>query len=397
MLLKKITNRLRGEVRVRVAAAYPERVLNLCASRQLALWDVEWVSSGEFVCTMSHGDWRRLRQAAGKLECTLTAEGHRGMPFFLRWLQSRRALAASMAVCALALLAGSFFIWEFEIEGNTAVSDREILRALEKNGVTLGTFGFSVDGDDLRNHVLLDLPELSWIAVNVTGCRARVQVRERQEPPEIVDRRVPSNIVARRDGLVLRIRTLAGERAVLPGTTVSEGQLLISGVEDTDTFGARMLAGLGSVTARTWYTLTMELPVEARYKVYEEEQTRYALVFGRHRVNFYGNSSIEGAGYDKIQERMPLRFLGVSLPVTVVRETRRPYTAETVRVSAEEARRQGETILTAYLHSLVDGYGTVSSTLCTVREKGGVFRVTLTAECVEEIGQSVPIYQAAGG
>jgi similar to stage IV sporulation protein len=89
--------------------------------------------------------------------------------------------------------------------------------------------------------------------------------------------------------------------------------------------------------------------------------------------------------------------LGVSLPVTVVRETRRPYTADAVRVSAEVARRQGEAILTAYLHSLVDGYGTVSSTLCTVREMGGVFRVTLTAECVEEIGQSVPIYQAAGG
>jgi len=217
MLLTKITNRLRGEVRIRVMSDFPERVLNLCAARQIALWDVTWVSSAEFVCTLSHSDWRRLRRAAEKLDCTLTAESRRGMPFFLRWIRGRRALAVSMTVCALGLLAGTFFIWEFEIEGNRTVSDREILRALEKNGVKLGTFGFSVDGDDLRNHVLLDLPELSWIAVNVTGCRAHVQVRERIEPPEIVDRREPSNIVARRDGLVLRIRTLAGERAVLPG------------------------------------------------------------------------------------------------------------------------------------------------------------------------------------
>ena len=30
-------------------------------------------------------------------------------------------------------------------------------------------------------------------------------------------------------------------------------------------------------------------------------------------------------------------------------------------------------------------------------ETDGVFRVTLTAECVEEIGRSVPIYQAEDG
>ena len=256
----------------------------------------------------------------------------------------------------------------------------------------MGTFGLSVDGDDLRNHVLLDLPQLSWIAVNVTGCRAHVQVRERVEAPDIVDRREPSNLVARRAGLVLEIRTLAGERMVLPGTTVEEGQLLISGVEDTDTFGARMLAGLGSVTARTWYTLTTEVPLTVQRKVYGEEKTRWALIFGTHRVNFYGNSSIAEGKYDKIQKRTPLRFLGVSLPVSTVREVWRSYIGETVTLTAAEARQKGEAILTEYLHTMVDAYGTVQSSLCTVREEGDVLRVTLTAECREEIGRQVPIY-----
>ena len=55
---------------------------------------------------------------------------------------------------------------------------------------------------------------------------------------------------------------------VLPGTSVEEGQLLISGVEDTDTVGARILAGRGSVTARTWYTLTTRMPLAAETKSY---------------------------------------------------------------------------------------------------------------------------------
>ena len=62
---------------------------------------------------------------------------------------------------------------------------------------------------------------------------------------------------------------------VLPGTSVEEGQLLISGVEDTDTVGARILAGRGTVTARTWYTLTARMPLTAETKVlYRAEKNR---------------------------------------------------------------------------------------------------------------------------
>ena len=57
--------------------------------------------------------------------------------------------------------------------------DEEILRALEQNGVGIGTFSFSLDPEGLRNRVLLEIPELSWLTVNVSGCRATVQVRER--------------------------------------------------------------------------------------------------------------------------------------------------------------------------------------------------------------------------
>ena len=118
-----------------MVSGFPERVLNLCASRRLALWDVCWITPTEFACALSWQDYRHLRRAAEKLDCTLTVEGRRGMPFFLRWLRGRRALSVSIAVCAVGLLLGSFFIWDFEIEGNVTVTDREILRALEANGI----------------------------------------------------------------------------------------------------------------------------------------------------------------------------------------------------------------------------------------------------------------------
>ena len=93
-----------------------------------------------------------------------------------------------------------------------------------------------------------------------------------------------------------------------------------------------------------------------------------------------------------MSRRTQLRFLGISLPVSAVEEVWQPYTVETVELPAEEARRKGEAILTEYLHTLVDRYGTVQSALCTAQERDGVLRVTLTAECREEIGRQVPVY-----
>lgn len=397
-MLKGIINRLRGQVHIRAESAFPERILNLCGARELAFWDVAWESPTAFTCRLSRRDFSRLRQAAKNLDCTLTVVGREGAPYFLFRFRRRQALLIGLLLCATALFLGSFFVWDFVVEGNETVPTEEILRSLEKNDVHLGSFGLSLNGESIRNHVLLDIPELSWITVNVSGCRAHVQVRERTPPPERLDRQTPSNLIARRAGLVLKVRALDGVAGVQPGTAVTEGQLLISGVEDTETVGARVLAGTGSVTARTWYTLTTAVPLEALEKRYTgREQVGLSLVFGTRRIKFFANSSIQGEKYDKIVKRVPLSLFGLRLPVTAVKETFRFYEAVPVRREAAEAEQTGEEILNAYLTSLVEPYGTVSSTLCASRQRGGVLTVTLSAECVEEIGVRVPIFTEEPG
>ena len=75
-----LVNRLRGQVRIRAECAFPERVLNLCSARNLAFWDLEWESATAFTCRVSRQDYRVLRQAAEKLDCTMTAGGGSLLP-----------------------------------------------------------------------------------------------------------------------------------------------------------------------------------------------------------------------------------------------------------------------------------------------------------------------------
>ena len=201
-MLKQAVNQLQGQARIRVESAFPERVLNLCGARNLAFWDLEWESPTTFTCCLSRRDWYVLQRAAKQLDCTLTVVEKEGVPFFVRRFRRRYAMVAGLLLCALGLFFGSFFIWDFTVEGNETVTREEILRSLQSYGIQLGSFGYDLDGEDIRNHVLLDIPELRWISVNVSGCRAYVQVRERIPAPELVDKREPLNIVARRSGLV---------------------------------------------------------------------------------------------------------------------------------------------------------------------------------------------------
>ena len=116
-----------------------------------------------------------------------------------------------------------------------------------------------------------------------------------------------------------------------------------------------------------------------------------SLVFGKHRVKIFSNSSIEGGEYDKITKRTPWSLLGVPLPVTWVTETFRFYETAPAALDPLTAERYGEQVLTQQLEAMVAPYGTVSSTLCASRQQGDVLTVTLTAECREEIAETVPI------
>ena len=391
-MLQRAVNFCKGHVRLRVESAFPERVVNLCAARQIPFWDLQWESPIAFTFVMTRSSWKKLRQSAQRLDMDVRVVQREGLPYFALRFRRRHALVVGLALCALLSFFGSFFIWDFKIEGNETVSEEEILRALDTCGVSLGTFGYSVRSDELRNHILLMVPELSYIAVNVSGCRAHVQVRERVEPPEDVDKRQPGNTVAVRDGLVTAIKPYDGQKQVLPGTMVQKGQMLIAGVVDNEQRGTRFLRGMGKVYARTWYDLRCQVSATAVEKAYTgEESTKIAICWGKKRLNFYSSSSIPSENCDKITTRTKLTLPGgIALPITIVRETYRWYEPVERERTAEEAQALAEPALRSYMLAGMEE-GTVSSESCTAVAWDGGYLVQLSAECEEQIGRFVPI------
>ncbi len=397
-MLGRSVDLLRGEVEVTVRAPFPERVLNLCAARGIRFWDLVWEDTQTFSVTLHRAKLSALRRASENVDgCTVSVKRRRGVPFALGRLRRRYVLAPGLLLCAALAFASSFFVWDFSVSGNETVSREEILRVLEKNGVGIGTFSYSVDGAQLRNRVLLEIPELSWIAVNVRGCRAYVQVAERVSAPQLASRE-PANIVASKSGLVTRVQPLDGRAMVRAGETVLPGQLLISGVVETQSvvspsIASRFLHARGSVYARTWYELSVHIPASESVKCYTEDaQHVISLVWGKNRSKIFGNdSSKSGMQCDRMSERRKLSLGFYVFPVTVVKDTLRPYAVETRSVSRQTAAARGEEMLKAYLSQQLGDEGYVVTSRCTSAKQGEYYIVTLCAECIEQIGTSVEI------
>jgi similar to stage IV sporulation protein len=247
----------------------------------------------------------------------------------------------------------------------------------------------------MRNHVLLELPDVSWLVVNVKGCTAHVQVVERQRPPQIVQEDEITNMVASRSGLVTRVEPLDGKAQVSMGSTVTEGQLLISGVVDSTRTGMRLVHGMGNVWARTWYDLSVLVPLqEVQHTAQEAKTTRIWLDFGKKQINLLAKGSMLGADCGKITHYGAVCLPGgFRLPITVVREQTVRYDACVTERREAEARAEGEATLLQLLESRMTEDGTVTSTRFSSARKGNYLLVTLRAECHEQIAQQVVLPQ----
>ena len=283
--MKRLMNFLRGTVTLTASGPFPERLLNLCAQEGVDFWGLSWTGEGEVRFTTRRRTMGLLRTLAERAGCVLSVEGSRGLPDFLLRFRTRYAFLAGMvlSLCAAAVL--SQFVLTIQVTGNEKVPTAVILTELRRLGVRPGVYGPGLDRPQLAQEALLELEELSFMAINLHGTRLEVIVREAVPSPARIDEKGYFDIVAEADGLITHLEPEQGEAAVREGDTVLAGEVLISG---TVSMEPPKYSGLpvryyqtharGRVWAKTWRTLEAAVPTAAQVKAYTgAERSVWAL------------------------------------------------------------------------------------------------------------------------
>ena len=300
-------------------------------------------------------------------------------------------LLGCLALTVLLLVWSGMFIWDIEIEGNETIPEGVLRQALAECGVDVGAFWPGFSQDQIRNSVILRVPGIRWMTVTVRGSHAKVIIRESRKHLPLVAEKEYVNIVAAKAGIVETVQALRGTALKESGQAALPGEVLIGGYATGRDGVQGPVRAIGTVTARTWYELTAQAPLEAAEKTdYGAKHTRWALIFGKRRINFYKDSSICPAGCDKIINVYTLGWKGVfTLPVTVERTvlTEVDLTAQAQTALREEMEAQ----LMELLEQSVGEDGEILSASFTASEGDGVMYVTLHAECREPIGRDQPL------
>lgn len=385
---------IRGFAVLRVTGAEPEQYLTELSNRHIPFRCPDPPRDYTLHVRVPARYRKRAAAAAAACGCEAVVTSLHGTVKLLTLLKKRWPAALLLTAALFALLESQARIWDITVEGNETIPTGVILQEAEACGVTIGTRWLDLSQDGFRNELILRLPGLRWATVTMQGSRAHVIVREKWFHDPLVNEDDPSRIVAVKAGLITEVRALHGTASTEKGRAVLPGETLVEGCT-TGRFGIQGAAwAAGTVRARTWYELAARAPSEIEVKTPTgEKTTRWSLILGKNRINFYLGSSICPEDCDKIIERYEADWEGVFLlPLALERTTVFGYVTE--RVPAEELREELEAQLTARLLGEIGEDGIVLSAVFTASETGGALTVTLRAECEEQIGALVPLTEA---
>ena len=180
----------------------------------------------------------------------------KGLPTLLGALRLRYpcVLALVFAVIVNFLLSG--IVWDIRISGNSAVPDYVIKEALADSGLSVGSVWSRLDRSMIEAEASAALTDIGWLNIHRRGTVAYVEVVERaQLPPKEEVNSAPCNIVAELDCVIEDIDVTSGTAVVSPGDVVRRGDVLISGVVESES-GVTFVAASGTVTGQVGGTVS---------------------------------------------------------------------------------------------------------------------------------------------
>lgn len=380
---------LQGYVRARLKGASPEWALERLTQARAAFLEPVREDDVTISLLLLKKDVPKAESAAQKAMCELETAEEFGLSKSLGGLFRRKAFCIALVLALAASFAIPKFVFFYEVTGNEAVPEEKILRAMKSLGVGFGTYGPDIKPQELKNKMLLLIPELQWFTVQQSGMRARIVVRERPERIPVEERRAPMDVVAAKNGVITSVYAYDGNCLCQPGQAVTKGQLLISAYTDLE-FTTRVCAARGEIYAGTLAQKTVVTPDTVTVKRPNGKTARsVSLLLGEKRRNIFTNGGNLTGRCDKITRTHMLTLPGgLEIPIGLSVTQCVYYDTETKPLSPETAKAQlQEQAETAVRQDMIAG--TILDITGELSRQNGIFEYTASIRCEEMIARMV--------
>lgn len=389
MKIENFFKYLSGYLSICADGPFTERLINICMHREMPIWDIKRCGSHRIAFKTTISAFKQIRTPARRTKSHVRIIKRHGLPFIIHRYRHRKFVLAGGLAVILALYYLSGHVVGITVFGNQRIPTEDITDNLKACGIRLGAKTEDIKPDIIRNKMMSNMDELAWIGINASGSRVYIEVVERLQKEEGVEKEGRAcNLVATRDGEIEAIEVREGQTIVKTGSGVRSGDVLVSGVVDNSVSGFSYVAARGEVYAKTRYVKIRSYPL-----VYTEMvptgavKKRITVSFMDFEIPLFINKSEPYSNFSYTQNKHMWKFpFDLLPPVYIEKEEYAEEIEEAKERTCEEALREGSLQLLNELKSeLEEGVEVKEEKVDYTLTEHGEVEITAELICRENI------------
>ncbi len=389
MLILRLWNYIRGYVIIKIEGLSLEKFINACVQKDIYLWEIKRINYTTLEAKVGIKGFRVVKRLSRKCGCRVSISRKNGYPFWAHKVKKRKMLLIGAFFSCILLMIASSFIYSVDVVGNERVSKEEIIAALEEIGLKAGANKYLVDIREIENRLLIELHELEWVGVELSGIYARVEVVEKVPVPERVEKDIPCDIVSVKNGVIEKVIARSGDAVVEKGDIVSKGDLLVTGVIQRDNIPNPLYVhSYGEVYAKTYYETTKSMTtVDVRQEKTGEVKKRYMLRIGSMELSIGGGEiPFENYVIEK-SVKSPFFWRNKDFPVEIIVETYFEANETHINLDIEELKKKLHSDSVAELMAEIPSEAEILNSTIDFYQVDDIIYGNMIIEVLEDIGE----------
>jgi similar to stage IV sporulation protein len=316
-----------GYVDFKFSKGFSQGFINGCFDEKINIKDLKPDGNELKGCCLAV-EYKKLHRIAHKNGGVVEITKKHGPIFSLLKIKNRWGLLVGALAFVLVVNVLSGFVWNIEIIGNDVISDDEVISFLENNGLSVGVYWDSVDKDVIENLMMASFDDCAWVHINEIGSTARVEINETVIKPELANDEGVANLVASKDGVIVKATVKNGWAVANVGDGVTQGDLLISGVYESESTKRNVFAhASGEYIARVEEPFELTVSRQQSNKVYGQEKEYKTFNFFGLKIPLY-IGKIKSNNCDILQNNEYVKINNKEIPIGITTKTVKPYTVE---------------------------------------------------------------------
>ena len=170
-----------GYVRMKLWGNGIERFFNLCAHKELYLWNLE--SRNKYVyANISLKDFYKTNKLARKAGVRAVVVERHGLSFLLPKIKKRLTFGWCLLLFFVIVLISSNMLLHVDFKGNYNITDDVFLEFVKKQDIHYGMWIKNIPLEELEKRIRKEFDVITWASAKIDGTVLRIDVKENEKP-----------------------------------------------------------------------------------------------------------------------------------------------------------------------------------------------------------------------